>query len=98
MIEIARSREPLLLVIAIGLMAVCVIWVRTLTVKETYQFVKKEKELRLSEYELQNQRLKLMRMTSPAKLQNRAKELDFVVPRAHQIIHWKNLSTPKGKS
>lgn len=74
-----------------------VIWIRILTVKETYAYVRAEKELRRTEQELQDVRLKLIKVTAPSRLQNKAGELGLGVPENNQVIKWGRIQTAQYK-
>lgn len=91
-----RKETSGLLVLLIVMSAV-VIWIRTLTVKETYAYVRAEKDLRKMEQELQDARLKLIKLTAPSRLQNKAEEFGLVVPQVHQVIKWERVQTAQYK-
>lgn len=85
---LSLRRETLSLFGVLIVLSTTVIWIRTLTVKETYAYVRQEGELRRSEQTLQSERLRLVRTTSPARLQARAVEMDLALPRAQQVVKW----------
>lgn len=91
-----RKETSGLLALLIVLSA-AVIWIRILTVKETYAYVRAEKELRKMEQELQTARLKLIKVTAPSRLQNRAEELGLAVPQMNQVIKWGRIQTAQYK-
>lgn len=64
--------------------AASVVWVRTSTVKATYQYVQHEGELRGVEQEIRKLRVKWLKMTSPRKLEAMAPALGLVAPTKNQ--------------
>lgn len=89
MVAIPFKKETGISIAFLITLAAAVVWVRTLTVKETYAFVKNERELRAAEEALQFQRLRLVRATAPAKLQVRAENIGLAVPLPEQVVKWR---------
>lgn len=84
-------KETCLLLAGLILTSGAVIWVRTLTVKETYAYVRQEKELRVQEDQFQATRLAWLKLTAPSRLQARAEALGLGSPEMHQVVKWSAL-------
>ena len=78
-----RRETLFLLSIVIALSAV-IIWIRTATVKSTYQYVQQEKELAKIEQELSMARVRWLKMTSSTKLEALASEHKLSPPKLGQ--------------
>lgn len=63
-----------------ALFALCaaVVWVRTSTVKATYHYVQQEKELGDIGRQIQDHRIRWLKLTSPKRLEALAVKLDLV--------------------
>src|SRR5262245_61255628 len=88
-------KETSVLLACLIVLSASVIWIRILTVKETYAYVRGEKELRKMEQDIQEQRLKLVKLTAPSRLQNKADDLGLGVPRINQVVKWGRLQPPQ---
>lgn len=66
-------------------LSVSVIWIRTATVKSTYQYVQKENELKKLGSELQALRLQWLKQTAPQRLEQLAENLEMQAPTLGQI-------------
>lgn len=77
------------------LFALCaaVVWVRTATVKATYHYVQQEKELGLIGQQVQDLRIRWLKLTSPKRLEALARELDLHPPDPQQRAQY----APKGR-
>lgn len=80
-----KRREVFYLCVILACLAASIIWVRTATVKATYAYVSREKELKLAETEAQEARLRWLKMTTPRRLENLAASLGLQAPRLQQI-------------
>lgn len=69
-----------------------VVWIRTSTVKATYEYVQNEKELARLGNEIQNARIRLLKLTSPKRLEAMAKRFELNPPDPNQRIQ----HVPKG--
>ena len=84
----AQRREIWILLSALALVAVVVIWVRTATVKKTYEYVQHEKELRQLEQEIQALRLEWLKWTAPERLETLAAERELERPAPEQVYRY----------
>ena len=91
----SRKTEVLSLLGAIFALTAAVIWVRTATVKETYRYFQKEKELRKVEQELKTLRVTWLQITSPKTLETLATALELVPPEMDQIVRYDSRKGPK---
>lgn len=71
------------------LLAAGVVWVRTATVKNTYEYVQFEKELKLAQQGIQETRVEWLKRTSPQQLDRIASRLDLRPPRVNQLMHYR---------
>jgi len=74
-------------------MSALVIWIRTANVRSTYDFVKKEAEMRSLQKESQDLRIQLAQLTSPQRLKKLSSELHLQAPKLNQIYRH---SSPHG--
>ena len=76
------------------LFALCgaVVWVRTSTVKATYRYVQQEKELGGVGQQIQEFRIRWLKLTSPKRLEALAERFELVPPDPNQRVHY----APKG--
>jgi len=81
-------RELIALFVAIFLAAGGVIWIRTLTVKDTYLYVQKEKEFRRLEQDIQASRVHWLRLTTPKRLEMLAHNLGMFPPTMNQELQY----------
>ncbi|MBI1862119.1 MAG: hypothetical protein HYR96_14490 [Deltaproteobacteria bacterium] len=76
----------------IGLSILCVVaacavtWMRIGTVKNTYTYVQNQKELNRLQQELQAERVKWLKLTSPKKLELLARHLGLAAPKMTQVV------------
>ena len=68
--------------------ALSVIWVRTATVKKTYEYVQHEKELRQLEQEIQALRIEWLKWTAPEKLEGLAQKRELQRPDPQQVYRY----------
>jgi len=85
---IIPRRELLLLLFFVFSLAAGVIWIRTLTVKDTYKYVEQERELRKLQQEIQAARVRWLKLTSPKRLEGMARALGLVAPGMHQMLRY----------
>jgi cell division protein FtsL len=88
MYDHSERREIWILVCALALVAVVVIWVRTATVKKTYEYVQHEKELRQLEQEIQVLRIDWLKWTAPERLEALASERELQRPAPEQVYRY----------
>lgn len=69
-------------------LAAGVIWIRTATVRDTYAFVQKERELRKLQQEIQAARVRWLKLTSPKRLEAMAKALNLQPPKIEQVLKY----------
>jgi orotate phosphoribosyltransferase-like protein len=71
------------------------IWIRTVTVKETYSYVQYEKELRHLQQEIQETKVKWLSLTTPKRLELISKVLDLRSTDPSQILLYEPSTTEK---
>jgi cell division protein FtsL len=86
--EKADRHEVGLLLFLLGVVCLVVIWVRTATVKKTYEYVQHEKELRQLEQEIQALRLEWLKWTAPERLEDLAEKRDLQRPDPEQVYRY----------
>ncbi len=86
MIPTTRKNEFLFLLIALVGLASGLIWIRTATVKDTYQYVKKVREAKVLEDEIQALKIRWGQSVSPTSLQKIAEKLEMGPPQRKQIV------------
>lgn len=79
-----HQSEFILWLLATVVVSGIIIWVRIETVKNTYQYVQREKELQRLEVQLQSEKVRWLRMTHPSRLEELAKKLSMVAPTLSQ--------------
>jgi hypothetical protein len=87
----SSRREVMLLICAVVALAAAVIWIRTATVRETYEYVQQEKELRRLEEGIQSVKVKWVRVTAPGRLESLANSLGLAAPRLDQVVSYGTL-------
>jgi hypothetical protein len=65
-----------------------VVWIRTATVKATYRYVQQEKELTSLASQMQEFRIKWLKLTSPKRLESMASRFDLVPPDPNQRVQY----------
>ncbi len=70
-----------------------VVWIRTATVKATYRYVQQEKELTSIGHQMQDFRIKWLKLTSPKRLEALALKFDLFPPESGQRVQY----TSKGR-
>jgi hypothetical protein len=70
-----------------------VVWIRTATVKATYHYVQQEKELTGIGHQMQEFRIRWLKLTSPKKLEALALKMDLFPPTENQRVQY----TSKGR-
>ena len=65
-----------------------VIWIRTATVKATYEYVQNEKEYRLLNQEIQALRVKWLKVSAPKRLEGMAHVLKLGPPKIDQVMKY----------
>lgn len=83
-----HRREILILSSLVVMLAAGVIWVRTSTVKATYQFVQEEREYRRLQQEIQAGRVRWLKLNSPRRLEMMARELGLGPPKIQQVLKY----------
>ncbi len=78
---------------ALFFLALATVWVRTATVKRTYQYVQNERSLKQLERDYQRRRVEWLRLTTPERLEKMALALNLHAPKAGQLIRY--ASSPK---
>jgi hypothetical protein len=78
--------ETLCWFVLLFLVSGLVVWVRTSTVKATYEYVQHEKELARLGNEIQGFRIRLLKLTSPKRLESLAKRFELNPPDGNQRI------------
>lgn len=83
-------RLSLVLLVCLGFFALVsvILWVRTETVRKTYQYVQQEKELLVLQDQIQSLRAKYLRATNPKRLEGMAHVLGLVPPKLHQVLQY----------
>lgn len=81
-------RETAILLSIVLFLAAGVIWVRTATVRETYAFVQKERELRKLQQEIQAARVRWLKVTAPKRLESMARSLGLAPAKIHQVLKY----------
>ncbi len=84
----SRKTDPRVLVLFVCLLSSVVIWVRTETVKMTYEYVQQEKSYRQLNQEIQALRVKWLRVSGPKRLEGMAHVLGLVPPRIDQVMKY----------
>lgn len=75
-----------MLSISLILLAGVVVWIRTATVKSTYEFVRQERDLKRMQEEMQNLRIRWLKLTSPSKLETLAQNQGMSPPKYDQVV------------
>jgi hypothetical protein len=70
-----------------------VVWVRTSTVKATYQYVQQERRLSQLGQEIRDFRIRWLKLTAPKRLESLAQKFELAPANANQRV----LQTPKEK-
>ncbi len=84
-ISLTKSQSEFILwLTATVVLSGIVIWVRIETVKNTYLYVQREKELQRLEVQLQSEKVRWLKMTHPSRLEVLAKQLNMVAPKLSQ--------------
>lgn len=86
--ETLDRKEVGLLLFLLAAVACLVIWVRTATVKKTYEYVQHEKELRQLEQEIQALRLDWLKWTAPERLEDLAEKRELQRPVSDQVYRY----------
>jgi hypothetical protein len=87
----SSRREAFLLACVVVTLAAAVIWIRTATVRETYLYVRQEKELRKLDEAIQSVKVKWVRATAPGKLETLASSLGLSAARMDQVVSYGEL-------
>ncbi len=71
-----------------ALLALCgaVVWVRTSTVKATYRYVQQERELSITGQQIQDYRIKWLKLTSPKRLETLSQKFELGPASASQRV------------
>jgi hypothetical protein len=86
-----NSRRGLyLLSLLLFILSTLVIWIRTSTVKGTYLYVQKEKELRRLEQDIQASRVRWLKLTTPKRLESIARGLGLKAPEMSQVLKYQS--------
>ncbi len=90
MIELGSLRkETLYWLSCLFILATAIIWVRTETVKATYEYVQKDKALRKLQQEVQAERVRWLKQTAPGRLEALAADLGLAAPTMDQVVRMK---------
>ncbi|MBY0369564.1 hypothetical protein K2X33_02685 [bacterium] len=65
-----------------------VVWVRTATVKSTYHYVQQEKEIASVTQQLQDFRIRWLRLTAPKRLESLAPKFELAPTRPNQRVQY----------
>jgi len=84
----SNKREIFSLLALVFALATGVIWIRTSTVKDTYLYVQREKEFRKLQEEIQANRVRWLRLTTPKRLEVIAKNLGLGAPELSQVLRY----------
>ncbi len=84
----AFLRESYCWLLLLFLLSAGMIWVRTVTVRDTYRYVQQEKELKRLQQELQAARVTWLKLTAPKKLDALAARLNLAPPRLSQVLRY----------
>lgn len=87
-LRFSTVREIAFSSIVLFILCAAVIWVRTLTVKETYVYVRLEKEARQLEQDVQAVRMQWLKQTSPKRLDALAESLGLKAPELQQVLKY----------
>ena len=68
------------------IIATGVTWIRTANLKQTYQFIQHEAQLRMLQKEIQSCRVEWTRLSAPRRLDQIAKKIHLRPPRLDQIF------------
>lgn len=85
-----ERRELWVLATVLTLVALAVVWVRTATVKKTYEYVQHEKELKQLEQEIQALRIDWLKWTAPERLEHLAEDRGLQRPASEQVYRYKS--------
>lgn len=83
------KRERRFLFVALSLLIGLVTWVRTATVRDTYQFVQQEREFNRLQDALQEAKVRWSRVTAPQRLEVVARDIGLQPPRLNQRVKWR---------
>ena len=92
--KIALMGSFVLVIVLVGL---SLVWVRIATVKGTYRYAEREKELRRVEQDVLQQRVRWLQMTSPKNLVKLAKRLELGPPEIDQFSRYERKQTNSKK-
>jgi len=65
-----------------------VIWIRTANVRATYDFVKRENELKLAKQSEQDLRIQWAKISSPQRLKKLSQDLNLEAPKLSQVYRY----------
>jgi hypothetical protein len=83
-----NRREAYFLFVVVFSLATGVIWIRTSTVRDTYAYVQRERELRRLLQDIQADRVHWLKLTTPKRLENVAKHLGLRAPEMFQVVRY----------
>lgn len=92
--EQSLRKELLLLLACVFCLASLLVWIRALTVKSSYEFVRQEKTFRQIEQDNQVLRVRWLKLTSPRKLESLATQLGLQPAKVGQKV---KLRTPSAE-
>lgn len=74
-------------------LALCgaVVWIRTATVKATYLYVQQEREVTTIGQQVQELRIRWLRLTSPKRLESLAQKFDLHPPDPAQRVQYTSM-------
>lgn len=87
--------EISLLITLLFILSSAVIWIRTANVRATYDFVRKESELKEVLKDTQDLRIQWTKLTSPHRLKSLSTELKMSAPKMNQVLSMSSSRNPK---
>jgi len=82
------SKELIFLLFLVVLAAGFNVWIRTTTVMQAYQYVQQEKLLRQLQADVQSERVRWIKLTSPEELEKLAVALKLTPPESNQLFRY----------
>ncbi len=82
-------REIILIICVLLALFFMLIWVRTLTIKTTYNYAQNQRKLLELSNEIQQKKVMLLKLTSPQKLEILAKKLGLSPPGLERVVKYK---------
>lgn len=70
-------------------LAAGVVWIRTSTVHATYEYVQQERNLRKLHQDIQQAKVRWLKLTAPKHLEELARNLDLSPPSSGQVLKYR---------